>query len=141
MTPSQQPQPGQRPCTAVSFAWRIIRSGIGVLRDLHDEQVHAYEVLWQANRALPAPRTGPLEWVQTLDGYQLAGSHLPDPGPGHEKADAWLATGVGAAPPTAGTVAGQAIGALTAAAARTAGLVSSWMSTATLASAWACTRP
>jgi hypothetical protein len=57
-----------------------VRSGIRVLPDLHDQQVHAYEVVSQASRALPVPRTGPLEWVQTLDGYQLAGSHLPDPG-------------------------------------------------------------
>jgi hypothetical protein len=80
MTASQQPRPRPWPRTAVSFAWRVVRVGIGVLRDLHDEQVHAYEVLLQANRTLPARRTGPLEWVRTLNGYQLAGSHLPDPG-------------------------------------------------------------
>jgi hypothetical protein len=32
-----------------------------------------------ANRAQPEPRTGPLEWVRTLEGYQLAGNHLADP--------------------------------------------------------------
>ena len=80
MASSQQPQPGHWLRTAVSFAWRVVRSGISVLRNLHAEQVYAYEVLWQANRAHPAPRTGPLEWVRTLDGYQLTGSHLPDPG-------------------------------------------------------------
>ena len=80
MTSSQQPSPGHWLRTAVGFAWRVVRSGIGVLRDFHAEQVHAYEVLWQANRAQPAPKTGPLEWVRTLDGYQLTGSHLPDPG-------------------------------------------------------------
>ena len=79
MAPSQQPQPGHQLRTAVSFAWRVVRGGISVLRNLHAEQVRAYEILLQANRALPEPRTGPLTWVRTLDGYQLAGSHLPDP--------------------------------------------------------------
>ena len=80
MAPSQPPQPGHWLRTAVSFGWRVVRSGISVLRNLHAEQVSAHEILWQANRTLPARRTGPLEWVRTLDGYQLAGSHLPDPG-------------------------------------------------------------
>jgi hypothetical protein len=43
---------------------------------LHAEQVHAWEVWAQANRA-SAPAEGPLRWVPTLDGRRLAGLHLP----------------------------------------------------------------
>jgi hypothetical protein len=79
MTASQS-RPGYWLRAALNFAWRTVRSAIRVLRHLHDEQVRAFEILGQAGRALPEPRTGPLTWVRTLDGYQLAGSHLPDPG-------------------------------------------------------------
>ena len=64
---------------ALNVTWRAVRGAIRVLRHVHDEQVRAGEILCQASRALPEPRTGPLTWVRTLDGYQLAGSHLPDP--------------------------------------------------------------
>jgi hypothetical protein len=64
----------------VTFPGRTMRRGVRVLRDLHREQVHAQEMICQAARVPPAAKTGPLEWVLTLDGYQLAGSHLPDPG-------------------------------------------------------------
>ncbi|HYB49378.1 MAG TPA: hypothetical protein VED20_18810 [Streptosporangiaceae bacterium] len=43
---------------------------------MHDEQLYAWEAWCQANR--PAvPEEGPLTWVRTLDGYRLAGGHLP----------------------------------------------------------------
>ena len=63
----------------VTFAVRTVRRAARILRDLHREQVHTWEIIWQASRAVPAARTGPLRWVLTLDGYQLTGSHLPDP--------------------------------------------------------------
>ena len=37
-----------------------------------------WELQWQASRAA-VPETGPLTWMLTLDGHQLAGSHLPVP--------------------------------------------------------------
>jgi hypothetical protein len=64
---------------AVNFAKRTMRRAITVLWHLHGEQVRAGEILCQASRALPEPRTGPLTWVRTMDGCRLAGSHLPDP--------------------------------------------------------------
>jgi hypothetical protein len=76
---ASQPRPDKRLRAAVNVARRTIRRAITVLWHLHDEQVRAYETLCQANRALPEPRTGPLAWVRTLDGYRLAGTHLPDP--------------------------------------------------------------
>ena len=78
MTASQS-QPDHRRRAKASFAWRIVRRVILVFRGLHREQVYAWELYLQANRAQPEPRTGPLEWVRTLEGYQLAGNHLADP--------------------------------------------------------------
>lgn len=37
-----------------------------------------WDAWWQSGRAA-VPDSGPLTWVLTLDGYQLAGSHLPAP--------------------------------------------------------------
>jgi hypothetical protein len=62
---------------------------------LHNEEVCRRERVFLANRAL-VPQTGPLTWVPTLDGYQLAGCHLPAtataasgdfPGPGERLRD------------------------------------------------------
>lgn len=35
-----------------------------------------WECFYLSNRTV-APQTGPLRWAHTLDGYRLAGSHLP----------------------------------------------------------------
>ena len=72
--------PGRVLRATATFALRTMRRAARILRDLHREQLRMWEITWQASRAVPAARTGPLQWVLTLDGYQLAGSHLPDPG-------------------------------------------------------------
>lgn len=59
--------------------WRSVRVVASALRTLHREQSLMWELWWQANRAKVASGDGPLTWVLTLDGYQLAGSYLPVP--------------------------------------------------------------
>jgi hypothetical protein len=54
-------------------AWRRAATA---LRDLHREQVYAWECLLRANRA-PADRPGPLTWTTSLDGPRLVGTWLP----------------------------------------------------------------
>ena len=54
-------------------AQKVIRAAIHA----HDEQVYAWECVLRANRAVPQTVTGPLRWVNSLDGYRLVGSHLP----------------------------------------------------------------
>jgi len=39
--------------------------------------VYMWECVLLANRAAPQTATGPLRWVNSLDGYRLVGSHLP----------------------------------------------------------------
>jgi hypothetical protein len=58
--------------------WRAARRAAAALWALQEEQGRMWEIWCQANRAT-APAAGPLTWVLTLDGYQLAGSHLPAP--------------------------------------------------------------
>jgi hypothetical protein len=54
--------------------WRAVCRATRALRRLHDEQVYAWEVWSQANRAA-VPEDGPLRWARTLDGYRLAGGY------------------------------------------------------------------
>jgi hypothetical protein len=49
---------------------------IRALGRLHADQVHAWEVWAQANRAA-VPAEGPLRWVPTLEERRLASSHMP----------------------------------------------------------------
>jgi len=65
----------QRPRRS-SALWRAVcRADLAIVH-MHDEQLYAWEAWCQANR--PAvPEEGPLTWVRTLDGYRLAGGHLP----------------------------------------------------------------
>ena len=65
----------RRPALPASLA-RALRRAARAIRDCHNEQVYMWECLYQANRAV-APDTGALRWALTLDGYRLAGSHLP----------------------------------------------------------------
>jgi hypothetical protein len=58
--------------------WRALRQVAHVIREFHTDQVYFWERYYLASRAL-APRDGPLAWVPTLDGYRLAGNHLPAP--------------------------------------------------------------
>jgi hypothetical protein len=43
----------------------------------HHEQVRMWECVLLTSGAAPLTAAGPLRWVPSLDGYRLAGSHLP----------------------------------------------------------------
>jgi hypothetical protein len=58
--------------------WRAACRAAAALRAVHDEQVLAWELLWQSSR-VPADRGGPLAWTPSLDGPRLTGRHLPSP--------------------------------------------------------------
>lgn len=60
---------------------RALRRTARALREFHAEQVHYWERYYLASRA-QVSHDGPLAWVLTLDGYRLAGSHLPAPAGG-----------------------------------------------------------
>jgi hypothetical protein len=47
------------------------------VRMAHDQQVRMWECILQTSGAAPLTAAGPLRWVPSLDGYRLAGSHLP----------------------------------------------------------------
>ena len=64
---------------SVNYLCRAVCRAARTLGRLHAEQVQAWEVLAQANRAA-VPAEGPLRWVLTLDGRRLAGRHLPASG-------------------------------------------------------------
>ena len=57
---------------------RLWRRVAAALRHINAEQTLMWELSWQAGRAT-VPKTGPLAWVQALDGYRLAGDRLPAP--------------------------------------------------------------
>ena len=61
---------------SANYPWRAVCHAARALGRLNAEQVHAWEVWAQANRAA-APAEGPLRWVLTLDRRRLAGSHMP----------------------------------------------------------------
>ena len=58
--------------------WRAVRRAAAPLLAVHVEQARVWKIWWHANRGY-APDSGPLTWVLTLDGYRLAGGHLPAP--------------------------------------------------------------
>jgi hypothetical protein len=58
--------------------WRAACHVAAGLRDLHHEQVHAWECICRASRA-PVDRPGPLTWIPSLDGPRLVGTRLPAP--------------------------------------------------------------
>ncbi len=58
--------------------WGVVGRALAALGPTRAEQILMQEAWWQANRAA-GPGTGPLAWALTLDGYRLAGSHLPTP--------------------------------------------------------------
>jgi len=53
------------------------RTVIRAVRMAHDEQVRMWECVLLTSGAAPLTAAGPLRWVPSLDGYRLAGSHLP----------------------------------------------------------------
>ena len=58
--------------------WRAVRGAFAALGHTRAETMLMQEAWWQA-RQTAVPEVGPLAWVLTLDGYRLAGSHLPAP--------------------------------------------------------------
>ena len=57
--------------------WPVIRMVIRAAGMAHDEQVRMWECVLLTSGAAPLTAAGPLRWVRSLDGYRLAGSHLP----------------------------------------------------------------
>ena len=54
-------------------AWTVIRA----VKMAHHEQVCMWECVLLTSGAAPLTAAGPLRWVRSLDGYRLAGRHLP----------------------------------------------------------------
>jgi hypothetical protein len=50
---------------------------IRAVKMAHDEQVRMWECILLTSGAAPLTAAGPLRWVGSLDGYRLAGSHVP----------------------------------------------------------------
>ena len=59
------------------YLWLAARLVIRAVRMAHDEQVSMWECVLLTSGAAPLTAAGPLRWVPSLDGYRLAGSHLP----------------------------------------------------------------
>jgi hypothetical protein len=57
--------------------WLAVRMVIRAVRLAHDEQVRMWECVLLTSGVAPLTAAGPLRWVRSLDGYRLAGSHLP----------------------------------------------------------------
>ena len=61
---------------------RALRRCGRAVRDLNGDLVQASEC-YRLSARVPPPRSGPMAWVPSLDGYRLTGSHLPGPGQGY----------------------------------------------------------
>ena len=57
--------------------WLAVRTVIRAVTMAHHEQVRMWECVLLTSGAAPLTAAGPLRWVGSLDGYRLAGSHLP----------------------------------------------------------------
>jgi len=57
--------------------WLAVRTVIRAAGMAHYEQVRMWECVLETSGAAPLTAAGPLRWVRSLDGYRLAGSHLP----------------------------------------------------------------
>ena len=57
--------------------WAAVRTVIRAVRLAHNEQVRMWECVLETSGAAPLTAAGPLRWVRSLDGYRLAGSHVP----------------------------------------------------------------
>jgi hypothetical protein len=62
--------------------WPAVRTVIRAVRLAHDEQVRMWESVLATSGAAPLSAAGPLRWVRSLEGYRLAGSHVPAQDPG-----------------------------------------------------------
>jgi hypothetical protein len=61
--------------------WLAVRMVIRAVTMAHHEQVRMWECVLLTSGAAPLTAAGPLRWFPSVDGYQLAGSHLPARGP------------------------------------------------------------
>ena len=61
--------------------WLVVRTVIRAVGMAHHEQVRMWECILETSGAAPLTAAGPLRWVRSLDGYRLAGSHIPAPDP------------------------------------------------------------
>ena len=57
--------------------WLAVRPVICAVRMAHHEQVRMWECVLLTSGVAPLTAAGPLRWVRSMDGYWLAGSHLP----------------------------------------------------------------
>ena len=57
--------------------WPAARTVIRAAGMAHHEQMCAWECILLTGGVAPLTAAGPLRWVRSLDGYRLAGSHLP----------------------------------------------------------------
>ena len=57
--------------------WLVVRPVIRAVAMAHHEQVRMWECILETSGAAPLTAAGPLRWVPSLEGYRLAGSHLP----------------------------------------------------------------
>ena len=57
--------------------WLVVRTVIRAVGMAHHEQVRMWECVLLTSGAPPLTAAGPLRWVRSLDGYRLAGSHVP----------------------------------------------------------------
>ena len=57
--------------------WLAVRTVVRAVGLAHHEQVCMWECVLLTSGAAPLTAAGPLRWVRSLDGYRLAGSHLP----------------------------------------------------------------
>ena len=57
--------------------WPVVRTVIRAAGIAHHEQVRMWECILETSGAVPLTAAGPLRWVRSLDGYRLAGSHVP----------------------------------------------------------------
>ena len=57
--------------------WLAVRTVIRVVTMAHHEQVRMWECILETSGTAPLTAAGPLRWVRSLDGYRLAGRHLP----------------------------------------------------------------
>ena len=57
--------------------WLAVQTVIRAVAMAHHEQVRMWECVLLTSGAAPLSAAGPLRWVRSLNGYRLAGSHLP----------------------------------------------------------------
>ena len=78
---SRGPRVLEKPRDMMAWAgrclWLAVRTVIRAVTMAHHEQVRMWECLLLISGAAPLTAADPLRWVPSLNGYRLAGSHLP----------------------------------------------------------------